>query len=110
LIADLKSVVARLPWRNSSLAPCEPRMPAHQYIVVPDLDERALQTCRTFDLIADEHPDSYLVYFRGSQRPTRYLETGDGWRYWKVSIRRRSWSHRQRLDANELPRRVDEGA
>src|SRR4051794_6165922 len=65
-------------------------MPAHQYVITPKLGERALQDCRLFDRIVDEHPESYLAYFRGSQRPTRYLEIGDGWRYWKVWIRGRS--------------------
>src|SRR4051812_13402241 len=56
-IADFESIAARLPWQDSSLAPHEPRVPAHQYVVVPGLGQRGLQACRMFDLIVDEHPE-----------------------------------------------------
>jgi hypothetical protein len=80
---ELEDVAALLPWRDNVLAPHEPRMPAHQYVVV----ESAVQEdCRVLEFIIDHHAETYAAYFRGYQHPTRYLEVG-GLRYWRSRLR-----------------------
>ena len=110
VLHEFDSLVAQLRWRNNAMPPREPRMPAHQYVVVRGLAEEDLAICRMFGFVVEQHAESYDGYFRGLRYPSRYLEVGDGWRYWRVWIARRPWPHRQRLDTSEPPRRVDEGA
>ena len=103
---ELSQLAARLPWRDSVLAPQEPRMPAHQYVVV---ERTVLEDCRVLEFIIDHHPETYAAYFRGYQHPTRYLEVG--WlRYWRTRLNKTSFVNRARLDSCEPPRRVDQGA
>ena len=107
-IHTFQSLAAQLPWRDNSLAPHEPRMPPHQYVVVNNLSPGEQDVCRMLEFVIDNHSESYLAYFRGYMTPTRYLEV-DGLRYWRS--RTRVWFvNRARLDSVEPPRRVDEGA
>jgi len=105
-IAEFHEAAARLPWRDSVLAPQEPRMPAHQYVVV---ESAVLDDCRVLEFVIDHHPEAYSAYFRGYQRPWRYLEVG-GLRYWRSRLNGRWFVNRCRLDSCEPPRRVDQGA
>src|SRR5215213_9239315 len=100
----------KLPWRWNDFPPHEPRMPPHQYVDGHHLGPEEAPVARMLEFIIAKHPESYTAYFRGYQSATRYLEIGDGWRYWRVWIGGASFPHRQRLDAAEPPRRVDEGA
>ena len=109
MAADIEELAEKLPWRNNVLAPREPRMPPHQYVVVDDLERPELEACRLLESIIDEHPEAYLAYFRGYQHPTRYLEVGD-LRYWRSRARGKWFVNRARLDSCEPPRRVDQGA
>lgn len=109
-IHDFQSLAAQLPWRDNSLAPHEPRMPAHQYIVVNGLGPGEKEVARMLAFVIDNHRESYLAYFRGYRFATRYLETGDGLRYWESRLRRVWFLNRCRLDSCEPPRRLDEGA
>jgi hypothetical protein len=104
-IAEFREA-ARLPWRDNVLAPHEPRMPAHQYVVV---QSAVLDDCRILELMIDHHPDTSSAYFRGYQHPTRYLEVGR-LRYWRSRLNGRWFVNRCRLDSCEPPRRVDQGA
>jgi hypothetical protein len=105
-VYEFDEAAARLPWRNNVLAPHEPRMPAHQYVVV---QSAVLEDCRILEFIIDHHPETYSAYFRGYQHPTHYLEVG-GLRYWRSSLNRRWFVNRCRPDSCEPPRRVDQGA
>ena len=105
-VADLAE---KLPWRNNVLAPREPRMPPHQYVVLGDLNGPELEACRLLEGIIDHHPEAYLAYFRGYQHATRYLEAGD-LRYWRSRLRGKWFVNRARVDSCEAPRRVDQGA
>jgi hypothetical protein len=109
-VHEFGELAALLPWRDNVLAPHEPRMPPHQYVVVEDLGDDELAACRMLELLIDDHPESFLAYFRGYRTPFRYLEIGDGHRYWRSRIRATSFVNRCRLDSSESPRRVDEGA
>jgi hypothetical protein len=89
-----------------------PLMP-HQYVV---LGRCPVVSWDVLNSMIAQSPDSYLAYFRGYQRPTRYWDNReDGHRYWRTSSRG-SWGgvthmlNRARLDSTEPPRRVDEGA
>jgi len=105
-IHELSQVASRLPWRDSVLAPHEPRMPAHQYVVV---QRTVLEDCRILEFIIDHHPETYGAYFRGYQHPTCYLEV-DELRYWMSRLNEKLFVNRSRLDSCEPPRRVDQGA
>jgi hypothetical protein len=108
-VHEFSEVAERLPWRNNSLAPHEPRMPPHQYLLVRDLRNAQLEACHMLEFTIDRHPEAYLAYFRGYQHPTRYLEVR-GFRYWRSRLQGRWFLNRARLDSCEPPRRVSEGA
>lgn len=112
---EFAALAAALPWRQTELAPHEPRMPAHEYVVVNKLADELREVARLLKFVLDKHPASYRGYFRGYRTANRYLEPGDELRYWESWLRRRggggvSFLNRTRLDASEPPRRVDEGA
>jgi hypothetical protein len=84
-------------------------MPAHQYVIFQPGEPAA-------EVLLSElrdRPEAYDAYFRGYQRPMRYLEIG-GWRYWRTSSRLfgrlAHMLNRCTLDSVEPPRRVDQGA
>ena len=105
--ADLAN---KLRWRWNDFIPGERcQMPPHQYVDGHTLRPDEIPVARMLEFVIDHHPESYLAYFRGYQQHNRYLEIGDGWRYWRVWLGA-SCPHRQRLDASETPRRLDEGA
>lgn len=106
---EFAELADKLRWRWNDFPPHEPRMPPHQYVDCHKLSPDDVPLARMLLFIIAEHPESYRAYFRGYQTPTRYLETGDGWRYWQAWIGCSS-PHRQRIDASELVRRVDQGA
>lgn len=58
------------------------------------------------DAMIRNSPDSYLVYFRGYQRPNHYSDGPDGLRYWRTGFE----LNRCTPDSVEPPRRVDQGA
>jgi hypothetical protein len=103
-VHEFSEVAARLPWRDNSLAPHEPRMPPHQYLLVRDLRNAQLEACHMLEFIIDRHPEAYLAYFRGYQHPTRYLEVR-GFRYWRSRLQGCWFLNRARLDSCEPPRR-----
>ncbi|MBD0330653.1 MAG: hypothetical protein ICV64_11195 [Thermoleophilia bacterium] len=107
---EFPELADKLPWRWIDSPPHEPRMPPHQYVDGYKLTRDELPMARMLESVIDHHPESYLAYFRGYQQYNRYLEIGDGWRYWRAFFGGRSFPHRQRLDASERPRRVDECA
>lgn len=105
--ADLAN---KLRWRWNDFIPGELRqMPPHQYVDGHKLRPDEVPVAAMLAYVIAHHPESYRAYFRAYKRPTRYLEAGAGWRYW-VAWFGASFPHRQRLDACEPPRRVDEGA
>jgi hypothetical protein len=65
------------------------------------------------DIAIAKHPDSYLAYFRGYQRPNRYWDF-EGRRYWRTANGGpRGITHmlnRCLFSDAEPPRRVDQGA
>jgi hypothetical protein len=106
---EFQHAVSLVPWRDNQLAPHEPRMPPHQYcIVAGGLTDEQLAACRLVESAIDNHPESYLAYWRGYQSPQRYLQR-DGMRYWHSRHGRVRAVNRCRLDSTEPPRRVDEG-
>ena len=83
-------------------------MPAHQYVV---FDHRDPPVAATVLLAAiRDHLDAYDAYFRGYQRPMRYLELPDGLRYWRTVLNGTHMLNRCTLDSVEPPRRVDQDA
>ena len=84
-------------------------MPPHQYVDGHKLLPDEVPVAAMLEYVIAHHPESYRAYFRASKRATRYLEIGDGWRYWMAWFGA-PFPHRSRLDACEPPRRVDEGA
>lgn len=106
---DFEWAISRLPWRHNDLAPHEPRMPPHEY-VLKDVDADWLPAYEMAYVMITQSPESYLAYFRAYQNPMRYLEVGD-YRYWPTGLgRKRLFLNRCLLDSVEPPRRVDEGA
>lgn len=82
-------------------------MPPHQYVVIrypPPLPVDVLLTA------IRRHPDAFDAYFRGYQRPMRYLELPDGMRYWRTVLNRTHMLNRGTLNSVEAPRRIDQGA
>jgi hypothetical protein len=103
---DLEEAIAVTEWITARPG----TMPAHQYSILGRTQTWA------WDVIATTihwHPDSYLAYFRGYQRPMRYLDLPEH-RYWRTAARNeRGVTHmlnRCTFDSVEPPRRVDEGA
>lgn len=107
---EFADLADKLRWRWIETIPNEPRqIPPHQYVDGHNLDPDEVPVARMLEFVIDNHPLSYLAYFRGLQQYNRYLEIGDGWRYW-VAFLGASCPHRQRLEASEPPRRLDQGA
>lgn len=109
---DVAAVAARLTWRtqktgNSSWEDYPPYMPPHEYIVFGKCD---YADWNVLYFACTKHPASYRAYFRGYQSPMRYLELGDGYRYWPTALRGVTMLNRCALDSVEPPRRVDQGA
>ena len=95
--------IAQLPWRDALAGG---GMPAHQYVVI---DEATKPMADLLSTVIRDHPDSFDAYFRGYQRPMRYLEIGDR-RYWRTSNGPTQMLNRCTLDSVEPPRRVADGA
>jgi hypothetical protein len=107
---EFAELADKLRWRWIEVIPDELRqMPPHQYVDGHKLRPEEVPVARMLEFVIAYHPESYLAYFRGYQQHNRYLEIGDGWRYWRASFGT-SCPHRQRLDACEPPWRLDEGA
>ena len=106
---EFAELADKLPWRWNDCAPHEPRMPPHQYVDGRKLGPEEVPVAEMLAFVIRHHPESYRAYFRAAPRSTRYLEVGDDWRYWLAWFGA-PFPHRQRLDAAEPPRRVDEGA
>ena len=109
---DVSDVIARLPWQaqkgaNTKWEDYPPYMPPHEFVVF------GMCYFAEWDLlyfVCTKHPASYLGFFRGYQSPMRYLEFGDGYRYWPSAQRGVMMLNRCRLDSVEPPRRKDQGA
>ena len=104
-VYDLASAIDQIPWVQVRMYP-----PPHEYVT--------LRTCpiTAWDVLATaiaHHPDSYLAYFRGYQRPMRYLDF-QGRRYWRTASRGTGglthMLNRCLFADAEPPRRVDQGA
>ena len=95
--------IGQLPWRDALPGG---GMPAHQYIVIGQATQPAADV---LSCTIRDHPDSFDAYFRGYQRPMRYLELGDR-RYWRTSLHGTHMLNRCTLDSVEPPRRVADGA
>ena len=101
------AAAARIPWVKFRGETVPPTMPAHWYVVqgrCGEIDWNVLA------FAIAEHPESYLAYFRGYHTPNRYLELGDGYRYWRTKLHGTHMLNRCTLDSCEPPRRVDQGA
>lgn len=103
---ELEDLVVALPWKHNELAPHEPRMPPHEYVLEDWCDPVVY---RRLEFLIRNHGESFDAYFRAYRRPNRYLEVG-AWRYWPTATESERFLNRCRLDAVEPPRRVDEGA
>jgi hypothetical protein len=106
-VYDIVAVAARIPWVKFRGETVPPTMPAHWYVV--------LGLCAEVDwsvlaFAIANHPQSYLAYFRGYRTPNRYLELGDGYRYWRTKLHGTHMLNRCTPDSCEPPRRVDQGA
>lgn len=95
--------IERLQWRDALPGG---GMPAHQYVVIND-ESQAMADVLSRVIAA--HPDSFDAYFRGYQKPMRYLELA-GLRYWRTSLHGTQMLNRCTLDSVEPPRRVADGA
>lgn len=102
---EFEELVNRLPWKHNNLAPHEPRMPPHEYVLESWCDPVSFHRVR---FIIRNHPESFDAYFRAYQRPMRYLEVGDR-RYSPTAIGEKRFLNRCWIDSVEPPRRVDEG-
>lgn len=81
----MEEVVARLPWRANRLAPREPRMPPHEYVVLVRRTAQEMRDCNALGFLIDHHPAAYDAYFRLYQWPSRYLDWEDH-RHWRSRI------------------------
>jgi hypothetical protein len=102
---DLREAIEQVPWVKAKMYP-----PPHEYVVFgrcPTLPWEVVSCAIAKD------PDSYLAYFRGYQRPMRYLDF-EGRRYWRTASRGAGgvthMLNRCLFDDAEPPRRVDQGA
>ena len=95
--------IDQLPWRDALPAS---GMPAHQYVVI---DDRCQPAADVLSGVIAVHPESFNAFFRGYQRPMRYLELGDR-RYWRTSLHGTQMLNRCTFDSVEPPRRVSDGA
>ena len=80
-------------------------MPPHQYVVFGYPPPQAVRVLLTVIKVR-----GYNAYFRGYPSPMRYVELGDGLRYWRTVLNRTHMLNRCTLDSVEPPRRVDQGA
>ncbi|MGH8546783.1 MAG: hypothetical protein ACREX3_24860 [Gammaproteobacteria bacterium] len=108
---DMRAVVERLPWQaqkgaNSTWPDYAPYMPPHEFVV---LGKCSYADWDVLHFACTKHPASYRGYIRGYQSPMRYLEFGDGYRYWPTRLGV-MMLNRCTLDSVEPPRRVDQGA
>jgi hypothetical protein len=109
---DVSGVIARLPWQaqkgaNTTWEDYPPYMPPHEFVVFGKCD---YEDWDVLYFVCTKHPASYLGYFRGYQNPMRYLELGDGYRYWPSAQRGVVMLNRCTLNSVEPPRRKDQGA
>ena len=95
---DIRDAISALPWVDQLY----PLMP-HQYAVLRGSPAPAWNA---LEAMISNSPDSYLAYFRGYQRPSRYWDGPDGLRYWRTRFE----LNRCTPDSVEPPRRVDDGA
>lgn len=99
-IYDVDEAIDAIPWVSQTC----PLMP-HEYATqraCPDLSWPVLMAWL-------KGPESYAAFFRGYQRPNRYRDHSDGYRYWRTSSRRTQMVNRCSVDF-EPPRRVAHGA
>lgn len=105
-VHDLEEAIAATRWVTAVKYP-----PPHQYAVLGRTPMLAWDVIAT---VIRHHPASYLAYFRGYQRPNRYLDL-PGHRYWRTSSggagrRVTHMINRCTYDSAEPPRRIDAGA
>lgn len=108
-VIDVQAAVDALRWRTPLASSGSP----HQYTVFrQDGPPMAFDTLGT---VITRHPESFMAYHLGYQKPMRYWEFGD-WRYWRTAAGNQGgvthMLNRSR-PANDMPggcRRVDEGA
>ena len=82
------TVVSGLPWRHNQLAPHEPRMPPHEYVLRDWCEGEQAVLYEVAGFAIDSSPKSYDAYFRAYQRPMKYMEVGTepgDFRYWRTS-------------------------
>jgi hypothetical protein len=63
-VYDLHEAAERIPWITARQYP-----PPHQYAI---LERTPHPHWHVLNCAIQKHPDSYLAYFRGYQRPMRY--------------------------------------
>jgi hypothetical protein len=85
-------------------------MPRHCYVVLANFSAVERQTADVLEYVIENHAASYPAFFRCYSWPSRYLEPGDGFRYWRSRIGAKWFVNRARPEDSEPPRRVDEGA
>jgi hypothetical protein len=104
---DLRAAIDEIPWVAAKMYVATS---AHDYVVYGRCPVLAWDVLAT--AIA-KHSDSYLGFWRGYQRPIRYLDF-EGRRYWRTASSHpggiTSMLNRARFQDAEPPRRVDEGA
>lgn len=93
---EIQQAINALPWVGQ-LCP----LMRHQYAT---LDRSPAWAWYALDAMIRQSRYSYLAYFRGYQRPTRYWDGPDGLRYWRIRFE----LNRCTLNSVEPPRRVDE--
>lgn len=102
---DVRESIESIPWVTATQYP-----PPHQYVIRERCPAVAWSV---LDAAIANHPDSYLAYFRGYQRPNRYWDF-DGRRYWRTSNAGPGgvthMLNRCLFSDAEPPRRVDQGA
>jgi hypothetical protein len=99
-VYSVRDAVRNIPWVKAVKYP-----PPHQYVVFERCHVTDWEVVNTAIL---QHPDSYLGWFRGYQKPNRYWDF-EGHRYWRTS----SYDHgttthmlnRGRFEDAEPPRR-----
>ena len=115
---EWSTVVSGLPWRHNQLAPHEPRMPPHEYVLRDWCEGEQAVLYEVAGFVIDSSPKSYDAYFRAYQGPMKYMEVGTepgDFRYWRTSNLQpgggmKHFLNRCHLDSVEPPRRVDQGA
>lgn len=105
VLFDIREMIDAIPWVTAFMYP-----PPHAYVV---RDRCPAVPWQVLSVFVRHSPDSYLAYFRGYQRPNRYVEL-DGRRYWATSSGGPGGGvmmlNRGRFEDSEPPRRVDDGA